>query len=261
MNSFFFLFIVIWSKRWSIFGGILALGSSLMYTFYGILIKKFDLDFVDNMFVRSMIQIPLLLIFLTLRRKSLLLTFSEEASRSEKVKKYLILLVSGFLTGFNEHISYLGVLYVPLGDAMTIIFTAPIFTMIFSFIFLRIRQGLWKIFFAFVLIIGVILVVRPPFIFPKIIYHLQNQQINETLSNVDSLDKKGNMYWIGVGICFLAAACTGLINVVLNHLKVTIRINHLPTFYEITFILVEIKVIFKKHQKLFLEKPCFKWTS
>jgi len=115
MNSFFFLFIVIWSKRWSIFGGILALGSSLMYTFYGILIKKFDLDFVDNMFVRSMIQIPLLLIFLTLRRKSLLLTFSEEASRSEKVKKYLILLVSGFLTGFNEHISYLGVLYVPLG--------------------------------------------------------------------------------------------------------------------------------------------------
>merc|ERR1712156_1030961 len=96
-----------------------------------------------------MIQIPLLMIFVILRRKSLFLEFSEEATRREKVIKYLVLMGSGFLTGFNEHISYLGVLYVPIGDAMTIIFTAPIFTMIFSFIFLRLRQGIWKICFAF----------------------------------------------------------------------------------------------------------------
>ena len=86
-----------------------------MYTFYGILIKKFNLDFVDNMFVRSMIQIPLLMVFVILRRKSLFLEFSEEATRREKVMKYLVLMGSGFLTGFNEHISYLGVLYVPIG--------------------------------------------------------------------------------------------------------------------------------------------------
>ena len=114
INYFAFL-LVVWIKRWPIFGGILALGSSLMYTFYGIQIKKFNLDFVDNMFVRSMIQIPLLVIFLILRRKSLLLEFSEEATRRDKVIKYLVLIGSGFLTGFNEHISYLGVLYVPLG--------------------------------------------------------------------------------------------------------------------------------------------------
>jgi len=210
---------VVWSKRWPIFGGILALGSSLMYTFYGILIKKFNLDFVDNMFVRSMIQIPLLMVFVILRRKSLFLEFSEEATRREKVMKYLVLMGSGFLTGFNEHISYLGVLYVPIGDAMTIIFTAPIFTMIFSFIFLRLRQGIWKIIFAFILIVGVILVVRPPFIFPQTIYNLETQYVNETYLNDDSVSKNGSMYWIGVGICVLAAACTGLINVVLNHLK------------------------------------------
>ena len=114
-NSVIFVFLVVWSRRWPIFGGILALGSSLMYTFYGILIKKFNLDFVDNMFVRSMIQIPLLMVFVILRRKSLFLEFSEEATRREKVMKYLVLMGSGFLTGFNEHISYLGVLYVPIG--------------------------------------------------------------------------------------------------------------------------------------------------
>ena len=40
------------SKKWSIVGGILALSSSIVYTFYGLLIKEFKLDFVDNMVVR-----------------------------------------------------------------------------------------------------------------------------------------------------------------------------------------------------------------
>ena len=122
----------------------------------------------------------------------------------------------------------IGILFA--GNAMTIIFTAPIFTMIFSFIFLRLRQGIWKICFAFVLIVGVILVVRSPFIFPQTIYNLQNQYINETNLNDDSVSKNGSMYWIGVGICVLAAACTGLINVVLNHLKV---IENCHLFYQL----------------------------
>ena len=54
-----------------------------------------------------------------------------------------------------------------LGDALTIIYTGPMFTMIFSFLFLRIRQGLWKIGFTSLLIPGIILVVRPPFLFPN----------------------------------------------------------------------------------------------
>lgn len=62
--------------------------------------------------------------------------------------------------------SYLAVLYCPLGDDLTVIYTCPIFTMLFSFLILKIRQGLWKILFAFCLITGVILVVRPPFLFP-----------------------------------------------------------------------------------------------
>ena len=63
--------------------------------------------------------------------------------------------------------SYLAVLYCPLGDAMTVIYSGPLFTMLFSYLFLRIRQGLWKILFALILIVGVILVIRPPFMFPN----------------------------------------------------------------------------------------------
>ena len=207
------------SKKWSILGGILALSSSIVYTFYGLLIKEFNLDFVDNMVVRSVLQIPLVVIFVKLRGKNILLEFPEHATKREKVKKYMVLIGAGILTGLNMMCTYLGVLYIPLGDAMTIIYTAPIFTMVFSSIFLRIRQGIWKIFFALILMIGVILVIRPPFLFPHHLENLQLRSTNQTLM-VEFITKDDqNIYWIGVAICIGAAACTGLMNVVFNYLK------------------------------------------
>jgi drug/metabolite transporter (DMT)-like permease len=142
------------------------------------------------------------------------------------MKKYAILIGSGLLIGFNEHIAYLGVLYIPLGTAMTIIYSAPIFTMIFSFVFLRIKQGLYKIFFALILIVGVLLVIRPPFIFHNLkpnveSYSIFNQTVtnNQTSPAKDHSETKDNIYWIGVAICVVAAACTGLISVVFNYLQ------------------------------------------
>ena len=104
------------SKKWSILGGILALSSSIVYTFYGLLIKEFNLDFVDNMVVRSVLQIPLVVIFVKLRGKNILLEFPEHATKREKVKKYMVLIGAGILTGLNTMCSYLGVLYIPLGE-------------------------------------------------------------------------------------------------------------------------------------------------
>ena len=98
-----------------ILGGILALTSSLVYTFYGILIKKFQLDFVDTLFIRSMLQTPLTIIFVKMRGKKLFLEFSEDATRGEKVGKYMVLVGAGILAGMNMMCSYLGVLYIPLG--------------------------------------------------------------------------------------------------------------------------------------------------
>ena len=62
---------------------------------------------------------------------------------------------------------FISVLLIPLGDASTVIFTAPIFCMILSAVFLEDRLGLFKIFAGMLLLVGVILVVRPPFLFPN----------------------------------------------------------------------------------------------
>jgi len=207
-------------KKWlPILGGILALTSSLVYTFYGILIKKFQLDFVDTLFIRSMLQTPLTIIFVKMRGKKLFLEFSEDATRGEKVLKYMVLIGAGILAGMNMMCSYLGVLYIPLGDALTIIYTGPIFTMLFSFLFLRIRQGLWKISCACCLMVGVILVVRPPFLFPKHTMHLQIQDNNQTFLAQDYSLNDEDIHWIGVAICFAASCIGGLINVSIRYLK------------------------------------------
>ena len=112
------------SKKWAVVGGILALTSSLFFTFFGFLIKKFNMNFVDTLFVRSLIQIPLLILFVKIRRQNLfILEFSEDTTSVERLKKYCVLIGQGVLAGLNMMCSYLGVLYIPLGDALTIIYT------------------------------------------------------------------------------------------------------------------------------------------
>ena len=83
------------SKKWSILGGVLALSSSLGYTFYGLLIKEFDLNFIDNMFFRSVLQILLVGTFFKLRGKSLLLEFQDHVTKKDKIKKYTVLFGQG----------------------------------------------------------------------------------------------------------------------------------------------------------------------
>ena len=69
-----------------------------------------------HIIVRSVLQIPLVVIFVKLRGKNILLEFPEYATKREKVKKYMVLIGAGILTGLNTMCSYLGVLYIPLGE-------------------------------------------------------------------------------------------------------------------------------------------------
>lgn len=79
------------SKWKKILGAFMALGSSLVFTFNGLLIKKFQLDLVDTLFVRSMIQSTLLLIFLQIRGISFCPMFDEGTTAKNKCWIYFIL--------------------------------------------------------------------------------------------------------------------------------------------------------------------------
>ncbi|XP_003409051.1 solute carrier family 35 member G1 [Loxodonta africana] len=52
-----------------------------------------------------------------------------------------------------------------LADATVITFSSPVFTSLFAWIFLKEKYSLWDAFFTLFTITGVILIVRPPFLF------------------------------------------------------------------------------------------------
>lgn len=55
--------------------------------------------------------------------------------------------------------------YLPLGDALTLIFTEPLWTVAASKLVLGTRIGPWKFCFALVLLTGMFLCIQPPFLF------------------------------------------------------------------------------------------------
>ena len=62
----------------------------------------------------------MVVMFVKLRGKNLLLEFPDYVTRAEKIKKYMVLIGAGVLTGLNMMSTYLGVLYIPLGGYLTI---------------------------------------------------------------------------------------------------------------------------------------------
>ena len=55
--------------------------------------------------------------------------------------------------------------YLPLGDALTIIFTEPLFTVILSFLLLKTSIGFIKFILCIGLLTGMMLSIQPPFMF------------------------------------------------------------------------------------------------
>ena len=64
--------------------------------------------------------------------------------------------------------------FLPLGDAITIMFIEPLFTVILSFMFLNVSVGFIKILLCFGLLAGMAMSVQPPFLFGPTIIMVAN---------------------------------------------------------------------------------------
>ena len=92
--------------------------------------------------------------------------------------------------------TYLAILHGPFGDVVAIIFSYPVVTLFLAYFILNERLSLWKLILAFVLCFGIILVVKPSFIFGS------GEEMN-----------------FGIFMAFIVALATGLHNICLHHLK------------------------------------------
>ena len=78
-----------------------------------------------------------------------------------------LILLQGMCSLSAPFLVYIFLLYMPFGDAMSIVFTAPIFAMSLSKFFLGEACGFYKILCLISLFVGILLILQPPFIFDQ----------------------------------------------------------------------------------------------
>ena len=95
----------------------------------------------------------------------------------------------------------------PVPDALCIIFACPVVTMVLSAVMLGDRLNIVKCFSGTVLLLGVVLVCQPPFIFPNL--SSNDESIPFLLSS------HGGLYYVGVALAAIACLTGGLMDVLI----------------------------------------------
>merc|ERR1712025_512053 len=134
-----------------------------MGTLNNFLFQYFNLNLTDMLLARSALQTAVL---------GLVLLFTGCSTFIAKSCCDWFLVVAQSLTsGARVGLTFACLEFLPIGDALTIIFSEPLWTLMLSSIFLRTRVGWWKLIFSLFLITGVVLCTQPPVIFSSNTHH------------------------------------------------------------------------------------------
>ena len=90
-------------------------------------------------------------------------SYPSPSSTNIRVKFWIVL--QALLGALRLYLSFSCLQYLPLGDALTIIFTEPLFTVVLSFILLKASIGFMQIILCIGLLAGMTLSIQPPFLF------------------------------------------------------------------------------------------------
>ena len=193
----------------------LAFVSGLIFTANNCVIQTFNLDYAENMLIRSTAQMIIFGLICIIKRNSIW-------PKCERRIKCLMIL-QGVLGSIVMICAFSCMLLMPLGDALTLLFTEPFSTMFMAAIFLGHRLRLFRISLGLLLLIGVVLVIQPPFIFPDYKDVIQNYFIKSqfhTWLQIQTSRKEFNyrtkFYYIGVIIALSAALAKGVLNICVN---------------------------------------------
>jgi len=144
------------NRDW-ILGWFLAIISGVLFTANNFFVKYLSVDALEMLLIRSLLQVLVVLVGIITTRTPLL---------PHSVKDKVLVILQGLLSGGRVFLQFACLSFMPLGDALTLVFTEPLWTIILSKIILKIDIGWWKTIFGMFLISGMVLCIQPPFIFP-----------------------------------------------------------------------------------------------
>ena len=166
-------------------GWFLAIVSGLLFTTNNFFVKLLEMDAAEVLLVRSALKTVVLGLLLSAPGAPSLLP----STWPDCIYTWL----QGICSGVRLLLQLACLHYLPLGDALTLIFTEPLWTVVASKLVLGTRIGSWKFCFALILLTGMFLCIQPPFLFgvrPEA--GSQNDIINGTSSSSDITNSTSN---------------------------------------------------------------------
>jgi len=190
------------SHDWAL-GWFLAIVSGILFTTNNFFVKYLSMSAVEMLFVRSSLQTVVLGLVLS--------TSTTGGFLPSSMTDSVLTLTQGLLSGSRVFLQFACLSYLPLGDALTLVFTEPLWTLLISRLVLGTRIGAWKISFGFVLVAGMVFCIQPPCIFGGRTEDQTTNITNTTNHNQDSSSETpstGATYYLGA-VLALGAAITG----------------------------------------------------
>jgi drug/metabolite transporter (DMT)-like permease len=207
--------VVAWKLK--LIGICLAFLQAFLLICINTLVKKMKLNFDDVLFMRSIGQILIAFLFVIKNKRSIWIWEVDEGKRINQLRTLLIF--SGIVVGLLNLCDLIAISFMPLGDAMTIILSSVLPTIIIARIFLKERLKLCKLICTILIISGIVLVTRPPFLFKDIISGISNNTHFDSDTKAYSSDMDSNRpmyYYYGVMAALLCTVSIGTLRVVLK---------------------------------------------
>ena len=180
-------------------------------------VKKIKLNFDDVILMRSIGQIFIAFVYIIKTKRSIWIWEVDEGKSINQLRALTIFV--GINLGIMILCDLIAITFMPLGDAITILRSDALPTIIFASIFLKERLKLYKIICAVLIITGVILVTRPLFLFKDTIHGISNNTRfdSDTKAYSSKLDSNRPMYYYyGVVAALLSTVAVGIQRVVLK---------------------------------------------
>jgi len=191
-------------------GSLLILISNLIYIGNNYLVSWTQLAAPEVALVRGVLQVTVFGVLVWRSRET---EVDISGTKNNRLGLYAWLALYGFTISTASFACIAAIPYMPIGDLIVICFTSPVFSVFIDRIVNKRLFTILTISLCFFIVVGDVLVIQPPFLFPNdVVPHNKTQPLiaEETKSD----EKHGHNYYFGVALCFYAAAGISVANVV-----------------------------------------------
>jgi len=192
-----------------IIGVLLSISAGILFSANNFMINQLNIVVSDAVVVRCILQIIIY---------GAIIYISGDRFLPEDNRKKVYTLIQGLAGSVAFITSLASVSFMPVPDALCIIFARPVVTILLSALILKDRLNIYKCFSGLLLLVGVTLVCKPPFLF------------NALIPDESEVTDNGAMYFVGVYLALTACGTNGLMDVIIakcEGVSTTVLVNWL----------------------------------